>query len=72
MAAFARGLYERLLTELLERELEGQPGDRIVQLSKLHPAEAPDRFALHLATVVERSLSSLEEDDGVNTPMRYI
>lgn len=65
MAAFARGLYEQLLTELLQRELEGQPSDRIVQLSKLHPAEAPDRFALHLATVVERALSSVHEDDRI-------
>lgn len=44
----ARGLYEQLLTELIQRQIDGQPTDRSVELSKLHPAEAPDRFALHL------------------------
>jgi superfamily II DNA or RNA helicase/HKD family nuclease len=65
LATLARGLYEQLLTELLQGELEGQPSDRTVQLSKLHPAEAPDRIALHLATVIERALSGLPDDDRI-------
>jgi hypothetical protein len=61
----ARGLYEQLLTELLQHQLDGQPAGRSIELAKLHPAEAPDRFALHLANVVERALNSLDEADRV-------
>ena len=65
MTILPRGLYEQLLTQLLQSELASQPDDRKVQLSNLHPAEAPDRIALHLATVIERALSSLHEDDRI-------
>ena len=65
MANLPRGLYEQLLTELLAQDLEGQAGDRAIQFGKLHPAEAPDRIALHLATVIERALGSIHEDDRI-------
>jgi superfamily II DNA or RNA helicase len=65
MATLPRGLYEQLLTELLQQELERQPADREIQFTKLHPAEAPDRIALHLATVIERALGSIDEKQRV-------
>lgn len=65
MATLPRGLYEQLLTELLDKELEGQPSDREIQVGKLHPVEAPDRIALHLATLIERALASVHEDDRI-------
>lgn len=56
-----RGLYEQLLTDLLEEELKGSPGSP--RLDDLRNAEAADRIAWHLASVVERAIEALPEDD---------
>lgn len=55
-----RGLYETLVTEGWDAELARLGGALVPEVSKLDPAEAPDRIALHLARVVEQALGSLD------------
>jgi superfamily II DNA or RNA helicase/HKD family nuclease len=66
MPPLPRGLYERLLTDLLAERLEepGAMGDP--ELTELRRAEAADRIALHLAGVVERALDALPESERVS------
>ncbi|RLA43845.1 MAG: DUF3427 domain-containing protein [Gammaproteobacteria bacterium] len=60
------GLYESLVTESLNRELESLDcNDLSVQKRELHPAEASDRLALHLGKVVISALSSVNDKDRV-------
>ena len=60
-----RGLYETLITEVLEEQL-GALGDRLeARRSELHEAEAADRLALHLSRVVERAIASLDKSERV-------
>ena len=61
MTAFPRGLYETLVTEALDARLETLPGDRRAQTDALRTAEAADRIAWHIASVVERAIEMLPE-----------
>lgn len=54
------GLFEQLVTESLERDLADVEAPFHVHRSSLHPEEAPDRIALHLATLVRRAISGLD------------
>lgn len=64
MARKERGLYEALLTEALEAELDSASDHRLeARRSPLHEAEAADRIALHLARIIERALSHLGPKD---------
>ncbi len=53
------GLYESILTERLDRELASLDRSHHVHRKALQAAEAPDRLALHLSSVVEKVLASL-------------
>lgn len=65
MTTLERGLFEQLLTEALAAQLPA-PGGNVVPLRrKLHPAEAPDRLALHLSRVVERVLEAIPDKERV-------
>lgn len=55
-----RGLFEQLVTISLERELADVSSTDHVHRSRLHPEEAPDRIALHLATLIRRAIGALE------------
>lgn len=63
MPHLTRGLYDLLLTEALYARLGELDVSIHQQLSALSPAEAPDRIALHLATVIERAIESLPDAD---------
>ncbi|MCU0655001.1 MAG: DUF3427 domain-containing protein [Polyangiaceae bacterium] len=65
MATLERGLYEQLLTEALAARLPAPAGNVVPLRRKLHPAEAPDRLALHLARVVERALEAIPDKERV-------
>jgi superfamily II DNA or RNA helicase/HKD family nuclease len=56
------GLYESLLTELLQQRLSEQP-EGTPDVAPLRNAEAADRLAFHIATLVERAVLAWPEDD---------
>ena len=63
MPSLAQGLYELLVTQLLEErlrhpQLPGTPG-----LDELRNAEAADRIALHVAKVVETAIEDVPAED---------
>ncbi|WP_343225080.1 DUF3427 domain-containing protein [Luteimonas sp. MC1828] len=60
MAGLPRGLFEQLVTQTLEQELGKVGAAHHVHRSPLHPEEAPDRIALHLATLIRRAIGGLE------------
>lgn len=64
-----RGLYEQLITLGLDERLS-QVDPRILQTKKLHPAEAPNRIALHVSRQIECALSSLPTQDRVATAIQ--
>jgi len=60
-ASFPRGLYESLITKALAARLDALPQDRLAQAESLRTAEAADRIAWHIASVVERAIEMLPE-----------
>lgn len=65
------GLYESLLTKSLNCELAELAGSNVaVKKTKLHPAEAGDRLALHLGKVVISALSSVNEKDRIEVGVK--
>ena len=56
------GLYESVVTTRLA-ELLDQLDSRVVVRRPVHPAEVPDRVALHLGRLVERVLRSVATDE---------
>ncbi len=65
-----RGLYERLVTELLEVQLNSAETVGAPDYAELRAAEAADRIALHIATVAERAVRSLPDDERVRFGVR--
>jgi superfamily II DNA or RNA helicase/HKD family nuclease len=65
MPAPNRGLYESLITDALEASLEQLEQCHAVRRQALHPAEAPDRIALHLGRIIERSLQDVPDNQRV-------
>ena len=65
MPPLPRGLYELLVTEALADQLQapGLPGDPA--FDDLREAEAADRIALHIASVVERAVETLPDKERV-------
>lgn len=60
MGGLARGLYEHLITESLAEALGDLDSGRVAERKRLHPEEAADRLALHLATLVRQVVSCLD------------
>ncbi|MFM1855744.1 MAG: hypothetical protein RLZ83_1053, partial [Pseudomonadota bacterium] len=58
-----RGLYQRLLTEALQRRLDEADGLTLPLIEPLQDAEAADRLALHVAQLVERAISVLPDGE---------
>lgn len=61
MSPLRLGLYERILTTLLEGEFSTALGEPHTE--ELRNAEAADRIAWHLARIVERAIEALPADD---------
>jgi superfamily II DNA or RNA helicase/HKD family nuclease len=57
------GLYESLVTEDLARKLANLVEDRRPRTNALRPAEAADRIAWHIASIVERAIEMLPDPD---------
>lgn len=62
-ATLRRGLYELILTQLQKRNLHAVEERSRPIVSKLRPAEAADRIALHVARLIERVISDRGEAD---------
>ena len=61
MTRLTRGLHERLVTRLLQRDLESLEAHLSAERAALRDADAADRLALHLARVVERAIDALPD-----------
>ncbi len=61
MSTLHPGLYEQLISLALERSLAALDPTLTVERRAPNPAEAPDRIALYLATLVRRLMASVDE-----------
>src|SRR3546814_11189273 len=59
MSGLPRGLYEQLITEGLAEALSALDPKYRAHRGGLHPEEAADRIAFHLAALVSRSAPAL-------------
>ncbi len=62
----ARGLYERLISEALEKELAGLADGLTIQREALDPAEAGDRLALYIGRLIARTIEGMGEADRLD------
>ena len=71
-----RGLYEVLITEALEEQLDKLGGSLEAIREELRAPEAADRIALHLSRVVERAIAAIDEGErtaaGIDLARRLI
>ena len=65
MTGLKQGLYETLITEALASQLERVISGQHPQRDELRNAEAADRIAWHIASVVEKAIAALPEADRV-------
>ena len=65
VAPLPRGLYETVVTKILAERLGGIDGGEEPEFVTLREADAADRIALHLASVVERAIDALPGKDRV-------
>jgi superfamily II DNA or RNA helicase len=61
MSSLPLGLYDQLVTELLQERLRSLPGDRSARVETLRVAESADRLALHLSRLIERAVEAIPE-----------
>lgn len=61
MSEFSSGLYELLVTEALQAHLAKLPSDRVARTEPIRSAEAADRIAYHISSVVERAIEMFPE-----------
>ncbi len=73
MSSLGRGVYEQLITDELEARLREVDSQKLEAVrSKLVPAEAPDRLALHLSRLVHRIVASLPDKERVVRGMALV
>ena len=60
-----RGLYELLVTELIDEQLRSQQAQGTPDVDEIRGAEVADRIALHVARVVETAIESAPEEKRV-------
>jgi len=65
MPPIPRGIYERILTELLAERVSGGDVAGEPALDALRPAEASDRLAMHVAAIMERALDAYPDSERV-------
>ncbi len=72
MANRTSGLYEVLVTQILEQELRRLEPKLRAKREPLRPADAGDRLALHLARILRRVLDDVSEDHRVETGVELV
>ena len=76
MPKLSRGLYEVLITEVLEEQLTGLGAGLEAMREALRGPEAADRIALHVARIIERAIDAIGEGErtavGVDLARRLI
>ncbi len=70
MSRLPLGLYEQLITEGLEEALTALDQQHRADRKLLHPEEAADRIAFHLAALVRRSVSALDAQQRTEVGLR--
>lgn len=70
MPPISRGLYETVLTDLLAQRIAAGEAEGQHEYEALRNAEAADRLALHLASVVERAIEALPEKERAKVGAR--
>lgn len=65
MSALPNGLFEQLITDTIKKDLTDVPSSLHVLRSPLHPEEAPDRIAFHLASLIKRAIGGLDTGQRV-------
>jgi superfamily II DNA or RNA helicase len=60
-----RGAYDQLVTDALDELLRSIEQSKVGSVSKLRPADAADRVALHVSRLIERALDALPDDKRV-------
>lgn len=70
MRAVSRGLYETLVTELLEHRLQELGPALHADTVALQNAEAADRIAWHISAVVERAIEMLPESQRASVGVK--
>lgn len=58
-----RGLYESLITDILQKQLDDLDDSHSLTTEKLIPAESADRIAFHLSRVIARAVNGLPEKE---------
>jgi hypothetical protein len=61
-----RGLYELLVTELVDEQLRSQQAQGTPDVDEIRGAEVADRIALHVARVVEIAIDGAPEEHRVD------
>jgi len=72
MAARPRGLYEVLVTKLVEDQLQQCSDDLQPRRRNLRAADAADRLSLHLSGVVKRALEDLDDRERVRIGINLV
>ncbi|WP_028917779.1 DUF3427 domain-containing protein [Pseudoxanthomonas sp. J35] len=70
MSELPRGLYEQLVTKGLEDALATLDPRHRAQRETLHPEEAADRLAFHLAALVRRSVAALDAGKRIEVGLK--
>ena len=70
MNELQRGLYEQIVTEALEAQLEKLDARHKALRGRLHGEEAADRIALHLGTLVRRVISGLDSKQRTDVGLK--
>jgi len=60
-----RGLYEVLITEAIQTQLQGLGGEWHADTQPVRSAEVADRLALHLGRIIKRVLTGLDDSERV-------
>lgn len=67
------GIYESIITEALDQELERSDSDRFsVSRKKLHYTQASDRLALHLGQVLMRAIATVRDEEKVEVGVSLV
>ena len=64
------GLYESLITEALESELRQVPEQHKIERAPLRHADVGDRIALHVGRILDRAISSIDEQHRTQAAVR--